>query len=112
MVDDLDKILARRAVPQARSNLAARIIEASKAAEQSKGGLRGWFDISGWVAGIAVWVDVLRESLILPRPALAMATLLLFGLMLGLYFGNGLQGTEDPFQSTYVEDGFETGNWL
>jgi hypothetical protein len=106
MVDHLDDILSRRAVPQAPTNLAQRIIDAARP-------LGGTAKTTPPRATFEEWLSTLFDGLLVPRPAIAMLMLLLVGTMIGAYIGEPAaeaQGYEFP--SVYVEDDFNAGEWL
>lgn len=75
--NELDKILRARAVPPMRSNLEHRIVQASLSVDTNR-------EISEGNAVLAIFTAVL-DALILPKPALSMALVLVFGLVLGGY---------------------------
>lgn len=75
--NELNKILKARAVPPMRSNLEHRIVHASLSASKNS-------SISKGNELLAIFTAVL-DTLILPRPALSMALVLVFGLVLGGY---------------------------
>lgn len=75
--NELNKILKVRAVPPMRSNLEHRIVQASLASDKDR-------DISKGNPLLAVFTAIL-DALILPKPALSMALVLVLGLVLGGY---------------------------
>ncbi|PCI99973.1 MAG: hypothetical protein COB14_05335 [Alphaproteobacteria bacterium] len=75
--NELNKILKARAVPPMRSNLEHRIVQASLASGKNQ-------DISSG-NGISAIFTAVFDALILPKPALSMALVLVFGLVLGGY---------------------------
>ena len=74
---ELNKILKVRAVPPMRSNLEHRIVQASLSASKNSSISKG-NELS------AIFTAVF-DALILPKPALSMALVLVFGVMLGGY---------------------------
>lgn len=74
---ELNKILKARAVPPMRSNLEHRIVQAALSASKNR-------SVSGGNAISAIFTAIL-DALILPKPALSMVLVLVFGLMLGGY---------------------------
>ncbi len=80
---DLEEILSKRAVPEMRSNLEHRIIQASLAQEVSKKAGSGGVVIRAFKDFI--------DSLVLPNPALSLSMVLLIGLVLGAYSGGVIQ---------------------
>lgn len=124
----LDVLLRQRAVPEMRSNLAYRIIEASHDVLQEKTGSAGVFAQvkelgSAFLKGVAGVLDYV----ILPRPAFAMAVIVIMmgGVVLGAQTG-GLNATtflsDIGYASSYdssdvetfimVTDSFEYGDFL
>ena len=75
--NELNKILKARAVPPMRSNLEHRIVQASLDSDENR-------DISRGNKLSAIFTAVL-DGLILPKPALSMVLILVFGVMLGGY---------------------------
>lgn len=101
MVDDLEVILSRRAFVPARSNLAERII----AAAQVKPAKRG-FDWRSWTSDVA-------ELFVLPRPALALASVLLIGLFAGwAALSNSDDGPRTISSYLYMNEAINMGEWL
>ncbi len=100
MVDPLDEILQKRAAPpKAPGNLEARIIEASKNTRPQRSSVS------------TSWIMTLMDNLLLPKPAFAMALLLLCGG----YFGFTLEDAyvlDQDLSILYVEDTMELGDWL
>ncbi len=86
MVDDdihadnerFDAVLRQRSVPEMRSHLEHRIIQAAKAGRQVQ-------KERGFLYGINAAIDEFFSGLALPRPALSMAVVLLFAVMTGVY---------------------------
>ncbi|PCI57192.1 MAG: hypothetical protein COB36_02695 [Alphaproteobacteria bacterium] len=74
---EFNKILKARAVPPMRSNLEHRIVQASLPVGKNKANSKG-NSLS------AIFIAIL-DTLILPKPALSMALVLVFGVMLGGY---------------------------
>lgn len=76
-MDELDAVLSRRRVPPPRSNLAERIIDASlREKPKSKTG----FDAGKWLGGLGA-------IFMLPRPAYALAAVvLLLGVAGGFFY--------------------------
>ena len=75
--NELNRILKARAVPPMRSNLEHHILQVSLASDKN-------YDISSSSTVLGVFTAVL-DALILPQPALSMALVLVFGLVLGGY---------------------------
>lgn len=75
--NELDKILKARAVPPMRSNLEHRIVQASFSGDKNR-------SVSGGNSIMAIFTAIL-DGLVLPKPALSMALVLVFGLVLGGY---------------------------
>lgn len=74
---ELDKMLKARAVPPMRSNLEHRILQASFSGDKNR-------SVSGGNSIMAIFTAIL-DGLVLPKPALSMALVLVFGLVLGGY---------------------------
>lgn len=108
-MNEIDALLRRRDVPDTPRDLSLRIIEAARKAPQyahaapppkTRGGLRAWF-------------DTLFESLLMPKPAFAMALFLFVGVALGIYAAEPAPEVRNQQSSfIYVEDDFNTGDWL
>lgn len=82
MQDDLDKVLGLRHVPEMRSHLEHRIIEASR--HERRGAQRN----SGLI-GIKRAVEAFFDGIILPAPAYSLAVVLFAALFLGFYGDSG-----------------------
>lgn len=86
MVEDskrFDAVLERRSVPEMRSNLEYRIIQAAKAGKKAHQQRGIW-------AGINAAIDEFFDGLLLPAPAYSLAFVLLVALFLGFYNDNAL----------------------
>lgn len=75
---ELEEIMNKRYIPEMRSNLAERIIEASLH-HQAHG-----------KTGLSLWLNTFSDALLLPKPAYVMAMIFVLGLLLG-----GLSGFVD-----------------
>ncbi len=105
MVDELDELLTKRAEPQARSHLAEKIIAASLEGRGQKS-KAGGFDLAGWFGALA-------DEFLLPRPALAMAVFLVLGLFAGMNIETPTDEVgEDLVSYLFVDESFDTGDWL
>ncbi len=81
---DLDALLSKRKVPEMRSNLEHRIIQASLNEAHS-------IDCDGDKAGVfGVFRDFI-DSLVLPQPTLVLSMVLLLGIVMGAYSSDVLQ---------------------
>lgn len=124
--DQLDALLVQRQVPEMRSNLAYRIIEASHNVPQERGGLAGVL-ARGEALGLAFLKGVagVLDYVVIPKPAFAMAAvvIMLGGVVLGANTGGltgVLSGVESAasYDSSDVEtfimatDSFEYGDFL
>ena len=76
--DRLDEILRSRRVPEMRSNLEHRIVQASLQQDKQKGKAQGGGILDGILSSIF-------DNLLVPQPVLAMAFLLVFGVAIGGY---------------------------
>ena len=101
--DELDSVLSRRKMPPPRSNLAARIIDASL---QSKPKRR---------SGLMKALDGLADMFTLPRPAYALAVVLLLGVVGGFYYQIPTPESDDFYLDAYflyMDDVVAGENWL
>lgn len=99
--NDFEDVLMRRMVPPARSNLAERIIAAAPVKPQTS--YRGW---KGWIEDIA-------ELFVLPKPAYALATVLLIGVLAGWSAMPSRDDTQDSISSyLYMNEVLNMGEWL
>ncbi len=106
MVHDLDKeldaLLSKRAVPEMRSNLEHRIIQASLKQEVHVAGRQSE---GGFFAGLKAVLD----NIVLPQPALALMMVLMVGGVLGAYSPDVMQEDDvDSFES-YIMTSDEIG---
>ncbi len=74
---ELNEILKARDVPPMRSNLEHRIVQASLSVSKNPA-------VSKGNSVLAIFTAIL-DAVILPKPALSMALVLVFGVMLGGY---------------------------
>ncbi|PCK00600.1 MAG: hypothetical protein COA45_02150 [Zetaproteobacteria bacterium] len=74
---ELNKILKARDVPPMRSNLEHRILQASLESVEKTDNSR--------INPVLAIFSAILDSVILPKPALSMVFVLLFGLVLGAY---------------------------
>lgn len=104
---ELEQIMLRRAVPEMRSNLSERIIEAARQNAQQQEAHMPWskFDFAAWLGSFS-------RNFVLPRPAVALGLVLIAGVMLGTYVQNVSAVTEEDMIFLYVENSFEVDNWL
>lgn len=91
---DLNNILHKNEVPPPSTNLAARIIEAATVQKETP--------------FIHVAVQEIMNMIILPRPAYALATCLIFGLAIGFQIDTEAVSVLDLFSFTEIEE----GDWL
>ncbi len=97
----LQDLMQARGVPQMRSNLAERIIEAAER-EKSKGRCapQAW-----WIA--------FSEAFLLPKPAYVMALLLVLGIAMGLSFDLSTTVEGETVSSfIYTAETVTEGDWL
>ena len=97
----LNELMQARGVPEMRSNLAERIIEAA-AREKSKGrsAPQAW-----WIA--------FNEAFLLPQPAYVMAVLLVLGIVMGLGFDLSTTVEGETVSSfIYTAETVTEGDWL
>lgn len=103
-IDELDALLAQRsAPPPPRSNLSERIIDA---ALQSKPKRR---------SGFIQWLDSLTDMFVIPRPAYALAVVLMLGVVGGFYFQAPVQDVDDSYLDAYflyMDDVADGDEWL
>jgi len=99
-----ETILKNRAVPQAPSNLAQRIID--QAAQMP---------VAARARQVG-WIEALRESLIIPRPEWAFAAILLMGIALGNYSNDWISVSDDYSShlsyAFMIDESFNTGEFL
>ena len=77
--DDLEKLLRARVVPEMRSHLEHRIIAASREVTSLTQDVRR--------RGIAVIFSEIFDAIMIPRPVLSLAVVLVLGAFMGLYSG-------------------------
>lgn len=90
---ELDKILKARAVPPMRSNLEHRILQASFSGDKNR-------SVSGGNSIMAIFTAIL-DGLVLPKPALSMALVLVFGF--SVWFGVGGYSSGASEASTNID---------
>ena len=73
---DLDALLSKRSVPEMRSNLEHRIIQASLKPAPEGGGV---------LKGIKSFMDGVSQLFVIPQPALVMTLVLMCGFIMGGY---------------------------
>ena len=94
--DELDTLLARRAAPPPRADLAERIIHAAVSRIQESPRAMG------------LWNELLSMFAI-PHPSIAVATVVILGLVVGAQAGDGLFILQQDWSSfLYVNE----GGWL
>lgn len=100
--EELEAIMKTRYVPEMRSNLAERIIEASKHHEaQGRGGMSLWFH--------TFW-----DALLLPKPAYVLTILFLLAVALGgvSSVDDGSDDNPDLGSYIYTAEDIGEGDWL
>lgn len=113
-MDDFDKILEKRVVPEMRDDLAARIIVTARpdlfACEAPRAR-------RGMMAAAQDWLAGLAEAIAVPQPALVFSLVLFLGLYAGIS-ENGFTASGNTEQEEIVaflqmpdENGYE-GEWL
>lgn len=100
----LEEMMNARYTPEMRSNLAERIIEASRH-HQAKG-----------ESGFVLWIYTFRDAFVLPKPAYVLTIIFLLGLMLGgasgfIEFGNSASAADYSDFLMSAEEVSE-GDWL
>lgn len=105
---DLNQMLEARFVPEAPSNMAARIVEASRHVEQHRP-----------VEGLRRWVRGFMDGLVFPQPEMALGALgvfLLIGLSIGVFGESYLilpDATMDDLSLAFEADyTFDAGDFL
>ena len=73
---ELDALLSKRFVPEMRSNLEHRIIQAS---------LKPDPDQDGMLRGIKGFMEAISRNFVIPQPALVMTLVLMCGVIMGGY---------------------------
>ena len=73
---ELDALLSKRSVPEMRSNLEHRIIQASLKPAPEERGILG---------GIKSFMETISRNFVIPQPALVMTLVLLCGVIMGGY---------------------------
>lgn len=94
--DELNRVIAHRYAPQAPSNLAERIIHAAMMDVQAGGMPRNlWAEIGAMFA--------------LPHPSVVMATIVIFGVVIGIQAGDSLIPLGQDW-SSFLD--INEGGWL
>ena len=106
MHNDIDQMLSKRAMPQARPHLAEMIIAAAnpKVARDQK---PAWRDI----------FSALQDAFVLPHPVLALVFILFIGVSFGLATDTAeaaqeISTTHELSSFMKVKDSFDIGEWL
>ena len=102
----LDEIMKRRDIPKMRSNLSERIIDAAQKTPQKA---------SVSVPGLGLVQAALEgfiNRILLPRPAIVMAGVLVFGLAIGIFMQDATEVPEEDLIFLYVENSFLFEDWL
>lgn len=101
-----ENMMSRRDIPPMRSNLSERIIEAAQKTPQKLSGSS--FSIGFIQKGLEIFVN----KVLLPRPALVMAGVLFFGLVVGIFMQDMTEVPEEDLIFLYVENSFLFEDWL
>lgn len=101
----MEEIMNARYIPEMRSNLAERIIEASRH-HQARG-----------ESGIMLWVNTFTDAFMLPRPAYVLTMIFVLGLLLGGVSGYGnisaaSEATTDYSDLLLSAEDVSEGDWL
>lgn len=104
---ELDQILMQRGVPDMRSNLEARIIEAAKKSQQKRD-----LYMRAESLGISAWVNDFMKEFIMPKPALAACLVLVLGIAMGVIIQDYSGTSEEDMIYVYVQNSFEIEDWL
>jgi len=112
MVDsnNFENILKSRKVPEMRSNLEYRIIQAAKAGREVRAQRGFW-------AGVNAAIDEFFDGILLPAPAYSLSLVLLFALFFGLYsdatiFSLDIGATTDLSEHMYFAQNSDFGDVL
>ena len=100
---ELDRLMHARHVPEMRSNLAERIIDAAQV-QQKQGRSKP-----------ASWLLAFNDVFMIPKPAYVMAVLFVIGIAMGVNLDiSSLVGAEEDVASAYVytAEGVTEGDWL
>lgn len=73
---ELDALLSKRSVPEMRSNLEHRIIQASLKPAPEQGGM---------LRGLREFMETIFRNFVIPQPALVMTLVLMCGVIMGGY---------------------------
>ncbi|MFP4314130.1 MAG: hypothetical protein ACLFR0_07370 [Alphaproteobacteria bacterium] len=99
--EDMEKVLAKRFTPAMREDLPERIIASSqKRGAQNRGG--------------TIWLIIMRDGLLVPKPLFACIVIFALGLVMGLLGSNlafddaGLYMSDLVFTAEQVSE----GDWL
>ena len=99
---ELEDIMKTRKIPDMRSNLAERIIEAS---QKHQGQGKGFF---------CAWLYAFGEELVIPKPAYVLAMLFVLGLLIGSLSAQSIVNDASYYATDMLftaEEVFE-GDWL
>jgi hypothetical protein len=100
---ELEDIMKSRYVPEMRSNLAERIIDASKYHE--KQGHKGF----------KLWFYSFRDAFLIPQPILVMSLLFILGIFAGGYVNLDFLDSNDELsvqEYIYTAEDIGEGDWL
>lgn len=110
-MDDFERIMLARGVPDVPVGLAERIIAQAEAMPVSVPRARRAYKSGG---GFQRWLDGVLESLSVPQPVYAMALVLAVGVMLGTYtdFSSYASQQTSLDDLIYIGDSAGYGEWL
>ncbi len=108
MHENLDILLKSRVVPEARSNLTQRIIDASLQDAPPR--------VQAKLEGLGRWVQAFLDGFALPQPALALSLALLVGIGMGFFDSADMVypdfSTDDFSLALNVDELLDTGDFL
>lgn len=114
MIDDLEQLLNKRsAAPQARTDLAAQIVQNALHNENRNNQTNDLLISVSLFNQIAAFF---KQNILLPQPGIAFAVILLLGIWLGANYDSQTlfedYSAEDVALSLIVDEGFNTQEWL
>ena len=113
---DMDLVMKSRFSPVAPAGMAARIMNAAREIEQEKPRLSKEYVFALIEAAYGEVSTLIEDALYIPRPAYALASVIAFGFVLGIYGADISAGaalsTQDLSSYMMIEDRFVATEFL